>query len=144
MSKDSENENERLGREWMASEHWGGWRVGMTGADKDGYRFVVVGTDEGEVYIYESDAFSAPYALSTRAPVWPDLTHPGTRAFLLEDVRRAWGDEGIGNKRFIERDGGSGWRVEPSHGATIAVTECGGTEQAALIAALRAAPEKTK
>jgi len=29
MSKDSENENERLGREWMASEHWGGWRVGM-------------------------------------------------------------------------------------------------------------------
>jgi hypothetical protein len=143
MSKDSENENERLAREWMASENWGGWRVGMTGADKDGYRFVVVGTDEGEVYIYESDAFSAPYALSTRAPVWPDLTHPGTRAFLLEDVRRAWASEGA-----VNWESGPEWHyvVRPGYQFFYpgALYGKGKTEQAALIAALRAAPEKTK
>ena len=137
MSKDSESENKRLAREWMASEHWGGWRGGI------------------KCWLTGRICIDA---LTAGAPVWhrderkadgsggglPDVSHPGTRAFLLEDVRRAWGDEGIGNKRVIERDGGNGWRVEPSHGATIAVTECGGTEQAALIAALRAAPEKTK
>ena len=129
MSKDSEIENERLAREWMASEHWGGWRKGMI-------------SDYGWLCMQDGEP---PASGQEFIPTgYPDLDHPGTRAFLLEDVRRAWGDEGIGNKRFIERDGGNGWRVEPSHGATIAVTECGGTEQAALIAALRAAPEKTK
>ena len=141
MSKDSENE--RLGREWMASEHWGGWRVGMTGADKDGYRFVVVGTDEEEVYIYESDAFSAPYALSTRAPVWPDLTHLGTRAFLLEDVRRAWASEGVFYLEYIAE----GRRrhlgcLDSEDGPANLVGDI--TETGTLMAALRAAPEKTK
>jgi len=137
MSKDSENENERLGREWMASEHWGCWRVGMVCAVTG--QVVVRVDDRANIW---SDTLPRVAPPGTRPT--PDVSHPGTRAFLLEDVRRAWGDEGIGNKRFIERDGGNGWRVEPSHGATIAVTECGGTEQAALIAALRAAPEKTK
>lgn len=149
MIKDSENENERLAREWMASDNWGVWRVGMTGADRDGYRFVVVGTDEGEVYIYEPDAFSTSYALSTRAPVWPDLSHPGTRAFLLEDVRRAWGEPGLSASGWWaaymdapddDSEKGEQWGVILESG------DCayGATEQAALIAALLAAPEKTK
>jgi len=135
MSKDSEIENERLGREWMASEHWGGWRVGMV-CDY-GRACVSLGADGVPWFTWGSGTSRG----DRFAWLAPDLNHPGTRAFLLEDVRRAWDDEGIGNKRFIDRDGGNGWRVEPSHGATIAVTECGGTEQAALIAALRAAPE---
>jgi len=134
MSKDSENENERLGREWMASEHWGGWRGGikcwLTGR-------ICIGV------------------LTAGAPVWhrderkadgsggglPDVSHPGTRAFLLEDVRRAWASEGAVN-----------WQSGPEwhYVARLPVFQPGRpigkgkTEQAALAEALRAAPEKTK
>jgi hypothetical protein len=129
MSKDSENENERLGREWMASEHWGGWRGGI------------------KCWLTGRICIDA---LTDGAPVWhrdernadgsggglPDVSHPGTRAFLLEDVRRAWMDPKLSCEHFYH----CGWVVVDRGGGEPAEP----TEQAALMAALRAAPEKTK
>ncbi len=67
----------------------------------------------------------------------PDLDHPGTRAFLLEDVRRAWGDSvywmsGPGGNHVVKC--GFQWFNEGKRVGN------GLTEAEALIAALEAAP----
>ena len=66
-------------------------------------------------------------------PSLPDLDHPGTRAFLLEDVRKAWGF--LVSCPFSD-DGGQTWHLWRGR-------QCfsGDTEAEALIAALEAAPE---
>jgi len=72
----------------------------------------------------------------------PDLDHPGTRAFLLEDVRAAW-CSGLGGRPLIVTYGNTG-RIEDvcvwQNNADMCVwqSECGGAE--ALILALEAAP----
>lgn len=70
--------NEALARRWMASKHWGGWRVGMVCLDG----CVMSLADEWGPMTVDGDAIHR----------LPDLDHPGTRAFMLEDVRRAWGE----------------------------------------------------
>ena len=72
------------------------------------------------------------------SPLVPDLDHPGTRAFLLEDVRRAWGQrvavtQWCGTFRIAAP---YPERLIPSVVFSIACP----TETAALIAALEAAP----
>ncbi len=136
MSKDSENENERFAREWMASEHWGGWRGGI------------------KCWLTGRICIDA---LTAGAPVWhrderkadgsggglPDVSHPGARAFLLEDVRRAWASEGVfyleyiaeGRRRYLGC-------LDSEDGPANLVGDI--TETGTLMAALRAAPEKTK
>ena len=135
MSKDSENENERLAREWMASEHWGGWRVGMV----DGLL--------GSVVENAGDAVSwgrrRVWGRDPAEGVFPDLDHPGTRAFLLEDVRMAWASEGVFYLEYIAE----GRRrhlgcLDSEDGPANLVGDI--TETGTLMAALRAAPEKTK
>ena len=129
MSKDSESENKRLAREWMASEHWGGWRVGMVCAVTG--QVVVRVDDTANIWSDTLPRVAPPGACPT-----PDISHPGTRAFLLEDVRRAWMDPKLSCEHFYH----CGWVVVDRGGGEPAEP----TEQAALIAALRAAPEKTK
>ena len=125
MSKDSENENERLGSEWMASEHWCGWRVGMVCAVTG--QVVVRVDDTANIWSNTLPRVAPPGACPT-----PDVSHPGTRAFLLEDVRRAWMDPKLSCEHFCN----CGWMVVDRGGGEPAEP----TEQAALIAALRAAP----
>lgn len=126
MSKDSESENERLGREWMALPHWGGWRKGMI----SNYGWLCM--QDGEPPASGQEFIPTGY---------PDLDHPGTRAFLLEDVRKAWGEPELSCAH--SRD--CGWMVVDRGLIQILIIEpAEPTEQAALMAALRAAPEKTK
>lgn len=74
-----------LARAWMASARWGGWRVGMV-------------STRGYTCCYAADEvwFAAGWHHTVKPEqlenLIPDLTHFGTLAFLLEDVRRAWGD----------------------------------------------------
>jgi len=126
MSKDSENESERLGREWMASEHWGGWRKGMI-------------SDYGWLCMQDGEP---PASGQEFIPTgYPDLDHPGTRAFLIEDVRRAWMDAGS----VLDVRYGPASFLFVAIGADNDRPEFRGhTEAGTLIAALRAAPEKTK
>ncbi len=136
MSKDSENENERLGREWMASEHWGGWRVGMVCAVTG--QVVVRVDDRANIWSDTLPRVAPPGTCPT-----PDVSHPGTRAFLLEDVRRAWASEGVFYLEYIAE----GRRrhlgcLDSEDGPANLVGDI--TETGTLIAALRAAPEKTK
>ena len=78
--------NEALARRWMASKHWGGWRVGMK--SNCGRLFIEL-RDEGEAFwVWCADDGCESLPLEIMAP---DLDHPGTRAFLLEDMERAWG-----------------------------------------------------
>jgi len=134
MSKDSENE--RLGREWMASEHWGGWRVGMVCAVTG--QVVVRVDDTANIWSDTLPRVAPPGTYPT-----PDVSHPGTRAFLLEDVRRAWASEGA-----VNWQSGPEWHYVVKPGCQFfnpgALYGKGKTEQAALVEALRAAPEKTK
>jgi len=111
--------NETLTRRWLASKHWGGWRVGMVDTC-------------GRVNVAPSgmDALGESMGL-------PDLDHPGTRAFLLEDVRRAWGDavywmSGPGGHHVVKC--GYQWFNEGKRVGN------GLTEAEALVAALEAAP----
>lgn len=134
MNKDSESENEMLAREWMALEHWGGWRVGMVCAVTGQ---VVVRVDErANIWSDTLPRVAPPGTCPT-----PDISHPGTRAFLLEDVRKAWGEPELSCAH--SRD--CGWMVVDRGLIQILIIEpAEPTEQAALMAALRAAPEKTK
>ena len=71
----------------------------------------------------------------------PDLDHPGTRAFLLEDVRRAWGRPDLSPiGRPPEHAQDNPW----TFGGINVPTKLWGHHQGeaeALIAALEAAPE---
>ena len=124
--------NEALARCWMASEHWGGWRVGMvcqiTG------RVCLGATPSGNaVWHFE------PGVRDGVGGGLPDLDHPGTRAFLLEDVRRAWGPESYVDT-FALFGGASCIRVLAPNRPNFKTSDHE-TESAALIAALEAAPE---
>ena len=125
--------NEALARRWLASKHWGGWRVGMrcqiTG------RVCVGATPSGNAVWH-----CEPGVRDGVGGGLPCLDHPGTRAFLLEDVRRAWG-RAVAVAMPCER--------RPEFAAEIERSDewpcywhryTGRTEAAALIAALDAAP----
>ncbi len=119
--------NETLARRWMASKHWGGWRAGMK--SRCG-RLFVEGRDEGEafwVWCADDGCESLPIEIMA-----PDLDHPGTRAFFLEDVRHALGF--LVSCPFSD-DGGRTWHLWRGRHCFS-----GDTEAAALIAALEAAP----
>ena len=111
---------EAIARAWMASPHWGGWRVGMVTTDGS---VVTSGGDMPWCGEFGDDA--PPSGL-------PDLSHPGTRAFLLEDVRTAWGDAGMGCYESAEGE----WSC---HANMLNIDAP--TEAEALLAALQAAPE---
>jgi len=126
--------NEAVARRWLASKHWGGWRVGMV-------------DHQWRVCVLADDAFWFHCGLNHTAVVqpgssWigeriPDLDHPGTRAFLLEDVRKAWKDSvywmsGPGGHHVIKC--GYQW-FNPGKRVGKGLTEA-----EALIAALEAAP----
>jgi len=75
-----------LARRWLASKHWGGWRVGMKSWCG---RLFVEERDEGEAFwVWCADDGCESLSIEIMAP---DLDHPGTRAFLLGDVQKAWG-----------------------------------------------------
>jgi len=122
--------NEALARRWMASKHWGGWRVGMVARD-GGVAVQVSSTSLRLSYSDARDVWTCEWF--DQAEALPDLDHPGTRAFLLEDVRRALGF--LASCPFSD-DGGRTWHLWRGR-------QCfsGGTEAEALIAALEAAPE---
>jgi hypothetical protein len=128
--------DEELAREWMRLG--GKWHLGMvdgrtgqlcsgTYADGTGSFWV---RDERADIVHPNERY-------------PDLSHPGTRAFLLEDVRRAWASEGVfyleyiaeGRRRYLGC-------LDSEDGPANLVGDI--TETGTLIAALRAAPEKTK
>ena len=119
--------NEALARRWMASKHWGGWRVGMrcqiTGR-------VCLGSTSSGNAVWHFD----PGVRDGVGGGLPDLDHPGTRAFLLEDVRRAHGITWAQVATLMTSGGVHGYRV------TGTVADAGSTEAEALIKALEAAP----
>jgi len=140
--------NETLARRWLGSKHWGGWRVGMAvpgGLTEDfpHQAIVVFASKSGrciDIYTETSGGDVQAWELVFPADGWavPDLDHPGTRAFLLEDVRKAWGRKDI--------------VCGPHHANILMVWKIFGrnldrglwgefqTEAEALIAALEAAP----
>ncbi len=129
---------QELAKQWVASPHFGGWRVGMVSLETNRGGRVI-----GSTVCYIAD----PYLewggyVEGGGPdnPLPDLTHPGTVAFLLEDVRRAWGERAYitieSNECRVVRKGYQWFNV----GATYAK---GKTLAAALVAALLAAPEAT-
>ena len=124
------DQDEALARRWMASKHWGGWRAGMVGRDPQYPQF--------ETCFYQSapeigwSGYIEGYG--PHKPI-PDLDHPGTRAFLLEDVRRAWGEDG--NFASYSEFGAIYWSLDPAAGDDWKRAD---TEAAALIAALESAP----
>ena len=83
------DQDEALARRWMASKHWGGYCQGM----RDRFGNVCLGvsltTLSGVMWWSHADS---EMHIAPRMPGELDLDHPGTRAFLLEDVRRAWGE----------------------------------------------------
>lgn len=129
--------NEEIAKQWMESKFWGGWRVGMVTGD---WHVISARDDEVEIYrpssgllwLHEVDREDLQ-KLFKRPPFAPDLSHPGTRAFLLEDVRRRWNhDEAY--LSFAEGD----WTYWVPDVGCIGEHD---TETEALLAALQAAPE---
>jgi len=127
--------NEALVRRWLASKHWGGWRAGM----KTTSGLICSGLLECKSGCLEEVFSNAAgiQAIAAGTCYSPDLDHPGTRAFLLEDVRRAWGDavywmSGPGGHHVVKC--GYQWFNEGKRVGN------GLTEAEALVAALEAAP----
>ena len=131
--------NEELARRWMASKHWGGARDGMVDASPGNEGNLVYGSNiEGvPVTLWQGCGSRPRQRLSPE--FLPDLDHPGTRAFLLEDVRRAHDEPCISVRKvpFADRDR---WFVEGPRVYGLSKIAIEGTEAAALIAALEAAP----
>lgn len=134
--------SKELAKRWMNSRHWGGWRAGMVACD--GGVFIQY-TDECE-HFCEPD--TEPWLADAARRWWPtvpDLRHPGTRAFLLEDVRKAWGSR-AGDNPLIITYGNNGAFIrlcawQGGVDSTVWDAElCELTEAEALIAALEAAP----
>lgn len=117
----SEVTNETLAKRWLASRHWGGWRVGMLTRLQS---LCLVG---GDVPV-DSDGHRL-----TPANI-PDLDHPGTRAFLLEDVRKAWN-----NDVTIAHDSDDVGRAQVRTGYWEEHIFDGDTEQETLVLALESA-----
>jgi len=80
--------NEELAKQWIRSERWGGWRRGMVDARTGQLCNASHGVGRDQAF-WVREAFDHTVHYNER---YPDLDHPGTRAFLLEDVRAAWGD----------------------------------------------------
>lgn len=123
---------------WMASKHCGGWRVGM----QDVQGRVCVLSDGASLWFHcgmNHTAVVQPGSSWIGERI-PDLDHPGTRAFLLEDVRRSWGRA---VSVVMPCDGRPEFAVEIEHAdewPRYWDRYTGPTEASALIAALEAAP----
>ena len=116
--------NTELTRRWLYSKHWGGWRVGMQ--SQLGWLCI----DEGIEPDHRADW---PWPI-------PNLNHPGTRAFLLEDVRRAWG-RAVAVVMPCDRRPEFAAEIERSDEWPVFWHRyTGNTEAAALVAALESAP----
>ena len=126
--------NEAVARRWLASKHWGGARVGMVRADGK----VVLGESRNK-YVQEVRLEGVGWVDLCDDWIF-DLDHPGTRAFLLEDVRRSWGRA---VSVVMPCDGRPEFAVEIEHADEWPCywdRYTGPSEAEALIAALEAAP----
>ena len=136
--------DEELAREWMSlrKTRWPSdrfWRLGMVNLCQQ-----VIGDSFGHGPGWVTHG--CPSMNFTPGPCGhqelPDLSHPGTRAFLLEDVRKAWAC-GLGGRPLTVTYGNSG-RIDGvsvwQNNADVAVVESTAFGVAALIEALRAAP----
>ncbi len=124
--------NVALARRWMASKHWGGAKDGMVDASQGNEGNLVYGSniDGVPVTLWQGPGSRPMQRLSPE--FLPDLDHPGTRAFLLEDVRHAWGEN-----CSVTLYGDDSVSVDVP--GTPSGTEAIGFDS--LIAALEAAPE---
>lgn len=127
--------NEALARRWMASKHWGGWRAGMK--SRCGQLFIEFRDDGDAFWVWCADDGCGSLPLEIMAP---DLDHPGTRAFLLEDVRKAHGAFPV-NLDFNDKGCDTEVAEYTKDGFAVLSFASGRTSEAeALIAALEAAP----
>ena len=139
--------DEELAREWMASAGFGGlWRRNMP-------LFIMHGGDRIEATVVKGEADCikgevprcvepgiTSFTWEPEQGDWlPDISLPAGRAFLLEDVRKAWG---VPAWAMTTNDGSAWWAkvlfADTWHPGYKMFE--GATEQAALMAALRAAP----
>lgn len=138
------SENLDLARRAVACRGWR-WMPGMLvrtsasamridGADVDGRP--VRREDEGE------GGGNECYAGWRSQEVLPDFTDPATRGCLLQLVREAWEDPGISVRGMLQVDGDYHWYIVGgrAHGDVFYRQGTHGTEPAALVAALEAAP----
>ncbi len=129
--------NEALARRWMASKHWGGWRAGMVSNQSAVCCTSQKGWGTSDPVVWADTANPSRVFAEPDAGELPDLDHPGTRAFLLEDVRKAWKDS------VYWMSGPGGHHVIKCGYQWFNAGKCVGkglTEAEALIAALEAAP----
>jgi len=110
----------------------GGWRWLRGMLRQDDYRYIGSG-----VWARWSDVHSLTTALHAPGQL-PDLTDSSTRGCLLALVREAWGDSemhmALGAKGWV-------WLTGESRVYDVVIPiNAGGTEAAALVAALEAAP----